>query len=76
MKMLPGSVLVLVTVLTGQSLQQQPTGDTDGISGQRFTEEPRSVSVLEGQSVQLACSVDTKQGVLQWTKGDQIFFLL
>ena len=75
MKMLTGSVLVLVTVFTGQSMQQQ-VRDTDGISGQRFTEEPRSVSVLEGQSVQLACSVDTKQGVLQWTKGDQIFFLL
>ena len=36
---------------------------------QRFIEEPRSVSVKEGQNVTLSCSVDNKMGVLQWTKG-------
>ena len=36
---------------------------------QRFIEEPRSVSVREGETVVLACSVDNKMGVLQWTKG-------
>ena len=36
---------------------------------QRFIEEPRSVSVREGETVALACSVDNKMGVLQWTKG-------
>ena len=36
---------------------------------QRFIEEPRSVSVHEGQNVSLSCSVDNKMGVLQWTKG-------
>ena len=40
----------------------------DGVQ-QRFIEEPRSVSVKEGQNVTLSCSVDNKMGVLQWTKG-------
>lgn len=37
---------------------------------QRFIEEPRSVSVREGETVVLSCSVDNKRGVLQWTKDD------
>jgi len=41
----------------------------DGVQ-QRFIEEPRSVSVKEGQNVTLSCSVDNKMGVLQWTKDD------
>ena len=36
---------------------------------QRFIEEPRSVSIQEGQDVVLSCRVDNKMGVLQWTKG-------
>ena len=36
---------------------------------QRFIEEPRSVSIEEGQDVVLSCRVDNKMGVLQWTKG-------
>jgi hypothetical protein len=37
---------------------------------QRFLVEPESVSVKEGDNVTLACTVDNKVGVLQWTKDD------
>ena len=37
---------------------------------QKFIEEPESVSVKEGDNVTLACTVDNKVGVIQWTKDD------
>jgi len=37
---------------------------------QKFISEPESVSVKEGENVTLACTVENKVGVLQWTKDD------
>ena len=54
--------LLLFSVLSISSQARQ-------LAVQRFIEEPRSVSVREGETVVLACSVDNKMGVLQWTKG-------
>merc|ERR1711936_107238 len=55
--------LVIFSTLSVSSTARQ---DRD----QRFIEEPRSVSVREGETVVLSCSVDNKMGVLQWTKDD------
>ena len=55
---LTSSLLVLCSLASARELAVQ-----------RFIEEPRSVSVREGETVVLACSVDNKMGVLQWTKG-------
>ena len=54
--------LLLFSVLSISSQARQ-------LAVQRFIEEPRSVSVRSGETVVLACSVDNKMGVLQWTKG-------
>ena len=54
--------LVIFSTLSVSSTARQ---DRD----QRFIEEPRSVSVRDGETVVLSCSVDNKMGVLQWTKG-------
>ena len=35
---------------------------------QKFTKEPDSIIVKEGDNVTLDCSVNNKVGVLQWTK--------
>ena len=37
---------------------------------QTFLKEPESISVKEGESFTLSCSVKNKVGVLQWTKDD------
>ena len=37
---------------------------------QTFVEEPKSLSLQEGDNVTLACSVENKVGVLQWTRDD------
>ena len=37
---------------------------------QLFVTEPEDISVVEGKSVILPCSVTNKAGVLQWTKDD------
>jgi len=37
---------------------------------QTFVKEPKSLSLREGDNVTLACSVDNKVGVLQWTRDD------
>ena len=62
---LPGhlglTIFLVVCPLASASARQ--------LAVQRFIEEPRSVSVREGETVVLACSVDNKMGVLQWTKG-------
>ena len=55
-------ILLSLLVLSGLCTARQ-------LTVQRFIEEPRSVSVREGLTVVLSCSVDNKMGVLQWTKG-------
>ena len=37
---------------------------------QRFRQQPSSLTVVEGGNVTLACSVENRQGELQWTRDD------
>ena len=51
-------LLLCLTAISGASIVQV------------FTEEPEDISVIEGKSVTLPCTVTNKAGVLQWTKDD------